>query len=287
MYAVTASDRTRPVYELLAAALFEAAGIRLNEGKTRTWNRAGLRPPDMESLGEEVWCPAGVQALGTPVGTDDFVEALVAERLLDEQRLWQAIPEVPDLQCAWQLLVQCVGPRANHFLRTVPPSQSASYARRHDEGLWRAVDSLLGTLPGSTEELRRRSLQHCRSAWAVWVSGLQNARLQLRTGPRGLMLWQCLMPACRPWPRLQLLLLLGTVALHTRQVASQRLVLLQTSCEKASFRNPHGASCAVVFGHAGTKAPSQVSLLTAGSTLLPLLENTTFEGPRTVRVRTR
>ena len=33
-------------------------------------------------------------------------------------------PKVPDLQCAWQLLVQCAGPRCHHFLRTVPPSQS-------------------------------------------------------------------------------------------------------------------------------------------------------------------
>jgi hypothetical protein len=147
------SDRTRPVYDLLAAALFEVAGIRLNEGKTRTWNRAGVCPPDMALLGEEVWCPAGVKVLGTPVGTDAFVEQLVAERLADEQRLWEAIPEVPDLQCAWQLLLQCAGPRANHLLRTVPPTQVMSYAQRHDNGLWHVAEKLLGALPGSPEEV--------------------------------------------------------------------------------------------------------------------------------------
>jgi len=153
VYAVTEPERTRPVYDLLAEALSDVAGIRLNEGKTRTWNRGGTSPPSMESLGEDVWSPAGVNVLGTPVGTDAFVEKLVAERLADEQRLWDAIPEVPDLQCAWQLLLQCAGPRANHLLRTLLASQSASYACRHDEGMWRVLNRLLGDLPGSTEAL--------------------------------------------------------------------------------------------------------------------------------------
>jgi len=150
VYAVTEPERTRPVYDL---ALSDVAGIRLNEGKTRTWNRGGTPPPSMESLGEDVWSPAGVKVLGTPVGTDAFVEKLVAERLADEQRLWDAIPEVPDLQCAWQLLLQCAGPRANHLLRTLLPSQSATYGCHHDEGMWRVLNRLLGDLPGSTEAL--------------------------------------------------------------------------------------------------------------------------------------
>ena len=74
VYAVTELGRTRPVYDLLAEALSDVAGIRLNEGKTRTWNRGGTPPPSMESLGEDVWSPAGVNVLGTPVGTDAFVD---------------------------------------------------------------------------------------------------------------------------------------------------------------------------------------------------------------------
>ena len=93
----------RPVHDLLAEALWDVAGIRLNEAKTRTFNRAGIRPPNMEGLGEGVWSPEGVKVLGTPVGTDGFVQSHAAERTADEKRLWEAIPEVPDLQCAWQL----------------------------------------------------------------------------------------------------------------------------------------------------------------------------------------
>ena len=100
VYAVVEPDRVRTVYDLLAVALLDVAGIRLNEGKTRTWNRAGLRPPLMEDLGDNVWSPEGVKVLGTPVGSDAFVRQHVEERLADEQRLWDAIPEVPDIQCA-------------------------------------------------------------------------------------------------------------------------------------------------------------------------------------------
>ena len=105
VYAIAEPDRIRVIYDLLAEALHEVAGIRLNGGKTRTWNRGGVCPPDMAVLGADVWSPAGVKVLGTPVGNDAFVQQHVEERLADEKRLWGAIPEVPDLQCAWQLLL--------------------------------------------------------------------------------------------------------------------------------------------------------------------------------------
>ena len=49
------------------------------------------------------------------------------------------IPKVHDLQCGWQLLLQCAGPRCHHFLRTVPPSQSRKYAEGHDQGVWEVM----------------------------------------------------------------------------------------------------------------------------------------------------
>ena len=57
------------------------------------------------------------------------------------------------MQCAWQLLLQCAGPRANHLLRTLPPSQSRAYAAAHDEGMWAAALALMGPLPGDDSEL--------------------------------------------------------------------------------------------------------------------------------------
>ena len=98
------------------------AGIRLHTGKTRVWNRASLCLHGWSSLGPEVWKPAGVKILGTLVGSQRFVEEVVDKRLAEKQRLWDAIPTVPDLQAEWQILLQCAGPRCHHIVRTLPPS---------------------------------------------------------------------------------------------------------------------------------------------------------------------
>ena len=156
VYAVCAPERVGEVYMLLEKALREQAGIQLHEGKTRIWNKAGVQPqvgrrgehgvgngtgPDVnnggdeEGVGEseearveriirEAWSPEGVKVLGTPVGSPAFVEKLAKERMADEQELLDAIPYVPDLQCAWTILSQCAGPRCHYFVRTLPPTQS-------------------------------------------------------------------------------------------------------------------------------------------------------------------
>ena len=49
------------------------------------------------------------------------------ERLAEERRLWEAIPHVPGLQCAWQILLQSSSPRANHTEN--PASQALSTVR--------------------------------------------------------------------------------------------------------------------------------------------------------------
>ena len=98
----------------------------------------------MAELGPEVWNPEGVKVLGTPVGSRRFVEE-------EEDKLWEAIPHVPDLQAAWQILLHCAGPRCQHMLRTLPPSESEEYARAHDVGMARVMDRLLA-LPGDPHE---------------------------------------------------------------------------------------------------------------------------------------
>ena len=148
VYVVSNPDRTRPLYDLLGEKLAHA-GIRLHAGKTRMWNKASERPPNIDDLGDEVWNPEGIKVLGTPVGSDAFVLRATASRLEEESRLWEAVSWVPDAQCAWQILLQCASPRCHHFLRTVPPRQSTGYAEGHDDGMWRAVEGVLGRLPGS------------------------------------------------------------------------------------------------------------------------------------------
>ena len=126
----------------------------------RFWNREGLCPEDLTDLGEEVWSPRGVRILGTPVGSSEFLRALGEER-----RLWEAIGWVPDLQCAWQILLQCAGPRCHHFVRTLPPSESQSYAEGRaplvGRAHWKRLAEIRGapgvaTLPKRSGGLGRR-----------------------------------------------------------------------------------------------------------------------------------
>ena len=187
VYVLAEPDRVRTLYNLLEAAFREHCGIELNAGKTRAWNAAGSPPPDLEDLGAEVWDPHGIKVLGTPVGADDFVRACTTERVNSERDLLAALQEVPDLQSAWQILVQSAGPRCNHLLRTLPPSQSAEYAQAHDQAMWQSVKNLLGltsaemhspelaTLPMRLGGLGVRSAARTAIAafWASWADAIE------------------------------------------------------------------------------------------------------------------
>ena len=123
----------------------------------------------MEDMGPEVWNPQGLKVLATPVGTWQFHEAASQERLAEEEDFWRCIPWVPDLQCAWQLLVQCAGPRCYHFLRTVP----------HDRGMEQVMSTLLEGLIGDArrQEVARRAASLPRRMGGL---GLRSA---LKTAP--------------------------------------------------------------------------------------------------------
>ena len=150
--ALSTPEQSRDLYDLLDQKLHDVAGIRLHTGKTSTWNRAGAVPERMAELGPSVWSPGGLKILGTPLGTPEFHSIATRERLEEETLLWRAIPWVPDLQCSWQLLVQCAGPRCHHFLRCVPPELSKTCAEEHDRGMMEVMGTLLEGLPGDLQQ---------------------------------------------------------------------------------------------------------------------------------------
>ena len=175
---------------LLSEALARVGGIRLHQGRKP---RCGTRPKECQrtsqELGPEDWRPQGLKILGTPIGTPVFVSQKMNDRIEDERRFWGTIPSVPDLRCAWQLLVQSANPRTNHRLRTMPPSCTSEYARVHDQGMWQTVETLfqtpgtdaeraiareLATLPVRTGGLGLRSATLCVESefWASWADAL-------------------------------------------------------------------------------------------------------------------
>ena len=190
VYALCRPERVKAIHDKLADCLLRVAGIHLHQGKTRVWNKSGVPPDDVQQLGAEAWQPAEIKVLGTPIGGADFVRERTRARIVHEERLWDAIPRVRDLQCAWQLLLQSANPRANHLIRTLPPEASREYAAEHDAGVWRTVLALLGEIPGTADELREaesmaclpmrmgglglRTAGRCAAAayWASWADAL-------------------------------------------------------------------------------------------------------------------
>ena len=70
-----------------------------------------------------------------------------------EQRLLDEIAKIHDAQTPWVMLSQSAVPRANHILRTLPPSQSADYAGRHDAATWQTFCDMLGATELAHDEL--------------------------------------------------------------------------------------------------------------------------------------
>ena len=184
-------SRARAALDLVTREVETHAGISANLGKTRVFNyEAGPAPPGIADLGPEVWRGSrppqqrGFVALGTPIGTPEYVRAWGAERLEAEDTLFRQLPKLPDLQCAWLLLSFCAAPRANHALRTVPPDLLAPYTAARDAAVWGTLQACLGAtaedeacpardialLPASPAALARSSTRSgsgadCRLAW--------------------------------------------------------------------------------------------------------------------------
>ena len=153
LYLVTTPERARSGGDTVAGAVEREAGVAANVGKTRVYHAAGgPAPPGVDELGEEVWRgnkpppERGFLALGIPIGHDEYVRTQARERLREAREFLQAVPRLPDLQCAWLLLLFCASPRAQYLLGNVPPELAADYARSHDDEVWRTLLELLGGL---------------------------------------------------------------------------------------------------------------------------------------------
>ena len=74
-----------------------------------------------------------MKLLGSPIGTEAFIQSFTDMRLEEERRLWNAIPSVLDFQCAWQLLLQCAGLRSlpNQPGMQQDTTKGCSRPRRH------------------------------------------------------------------------------------------------------------------------------------------------------------
>ena len=144
IYVVTVPERVVEVHRMLEESLWADAGIRVHQGKTQIWNRAGEKPPGCEVLEQRarvmdptsvVWrgsndlpaCQRGIKVLNTPLGQVEFIRAHLDLKTAEYQVLLDGIPLLENTQAAWLLLVHCAGARANYIARVVEPGTAEDF----------------------------------------------------------------------------------------------------------------------------------------------------------------
>ena len=154
--AIPKGPGTSMICSLRSCLPLQASGCTL--ARHKVWNRVGEAPDRLEELGPLMRRLAGLKILGTPVGTPEFHAESTRERLEVETQLWRAIPWVLDFQCAWQLLVQCAGPRCPPSFALEQSSMDAQGRERHGG----SHDNSVG------RDVRRRSTEAgCRAVGHV------------------------------------------------------------------------------------------------------------------------
>ena len=203
IYVTVSPERVRPVYDLLSEQLFNHTRIQLNTGKTRVWNGAGQLPPNLTSLGSDVWVgnPAlppteqGLTVLGAPIGHTEFIQTQLQQASHAHTGFLQDIPALQDLQASWLLLLFCASPRCNYLLRMLPPLATTQYAQDHDTAVAHCFTTLLdtGPLPATALAiahlplslgglgLTSATLQAQAAHWASWADAIPVLQQQVPT----------------------------------------------------------------------------------------------------------
>ena len=201
LYVVVPPHRVRPVYNVLAHTLQSQARIQLNRGKTRVWNAAGIPPPNIQELGEDVWVgnpnlpetSRGLTVLGAPIGSGAFVQHQLRQANQQHQHLLDRIPHLEDLQASWLLLLFCASPRCTYLLRMCPPHITAEFANNHDFAIVACLRRLLEVdeLPAPALAIAHLPLSHgglgltCAATlanpafWSSWADSLPVLQTQL------------------------------------------------------------------------------------------------------------
>ena len=151
LYIITSEARAAEAFTTVASHVHEQAGVQSHEGKLKVWSRGGGdAPADLLEINEHAWTASlpdvdnGIVVLGVPLGKPQFVSNHARKRMEAENKLLQQLPRFNNPQVAWDLLAYCAVPRANHTLRTLPPSESVGYAAAHDTAVWQALVQILG-----------------------------------------------------------------------------------------------------------------------------------------------
>ena len=241
IYVTAEPPRVSGLHQRMGQLLQSTVGVRLHAGKTQVWNAAGAEPLGVRELspGGDCWLgdssrPAeerGLRVLGLRVGSPPYVVRELAALQVRQQRLFDLLPTVPDLQSAWLLLLYCAGPRVHHALRGVRPELSEEFADQHDQSVSQCLAALL-QLPSLPEEAVLRAKLALRHGGL----GLRSARMHAEAAYWAS--WADCLPAMRSRfpdlaavPQAQLELPCGAVLPSARSLADARAPLVEAGAD--------------------------------------------------------
>ena len=87
---------------------------------------------------------SGIDILGTPIGTPDYVSARCIDKAKSGTELCSKLLELDDPQSSLLLLRHCHVPSLNHLRRTVIPKQLNKAALIHDDQTYQTFSSVMG-----------------------------------------------------------------------------------------------------------------------------------------------
>ena len=151
VYVICSRADVHGCYEAVRDILRLRCHNDVNVGKLAVWGvgRADA-PPRVEEMGENVWKGSlsaerqGIKVVGTPVGSEEFVQENCREILDNGAQLLSMITKLASLQASWLVLYFCAVPKVNHLLRTLAPAQSLHVASAHDQKLSDVFGQLFG-----------------------------------------------------------------------------------------------------------------------------------------------
>ena len=121
--------------------MWARAGISIHQGKTQSWNRAGVEHPECEILermarvvdqAAHLWRGPGLQGLNIHTVGTRLRAGLFGSAVQRHHTLLERILLVPDVQSPWLFLLHCASGRANCMLRAAEPGSARPFHEAHD-----------------------------------------------------------------------------------------------------------------------------------------------------------
>ncbi len=135
------SNDERDRRKLLYANAF---GLSLVEAEA-----SGLFVPELEGQ-------SGIQLLGTPLGSQEYVRSWLEQKILSLQDEFQEVASFPDLQGRWLLISHVLRAKVTHLYRSLSLQDSLFIGEVHDGLMLQVVSSIIGMRldDGAIEQLR-------------------------------------------------------------------------------------------------------------------------------------